>query len=89
MEFLEPISVYRADLGASVSISKDNIEITDPELEDKRMRMTFRNFGNYANLKGEERDKILKRMRKWIAKYEMREIKHDDATGDLIVEVDN
>ena len=53
------------------------------------MRMTFRNFGNFANLKGEERDKILNRMRKWIAKYEMKEISHDEHTGDLVVEVDN
>ena len=30
VEFLEPISLFRADLGASITISKDNIEITDP-----------------------------------------------------------
>ncbi|XP_031472603.1 uncharacterized protein LOC116244972 [Nymphaea colorata] len=87
IEFLEPISLYRANLEAGIVISRDNIEITDRDLEDKRMRMTFRNFGNYANLKGEERDKIVKRMRKWIAKYDMREVNHDEETGDLVVEV--
>jgi hypothetical protein len=89
VEFLEPVTLLRLDLEAGIVITKDNIEITDRDLEDKRMRMTFRNFGNYANIKGEERDKIVKRMRKWIAKYDMREIKHDESTGDLIVEVDN
>lgn len=72
-----------------VKISQDNIEITDSDLEDKPMRMTFRNFGKYTTLKGEEREKMVKRMRKWMQKYEMREISHNETNGDLVVQVDN
>lgn len=47
--------------------------------------MTFKNFGKYLNLKSEEKPKMLNKMRKWISKYNMREISHNDKTGDLVV----
>lgn len=49
------------------------------------MKMTFRNFGKYANLRAEERPKMLSKMRKWMSKYNMREISHNEKTGDLVV----
>lgn len=51
--------------------------------------MTFRNFGRYTILRGEQRESMLKRMRKWIDKYEMYEVSHNKLTGDLVVEVGN
>jgi exonuclease I len=71
------------------SISQDNIEIMDSSLEDKLFRMTFRNFGKYMSLTEAEREKTVKKMRKWIAKYGMKEVRHDQHNGDLVVEVDN
>lgn len=50
IEFLEPVSLYKQDLGLALKIAQDNIEIVDPELEDKKVRMTFVNFGNYRSL---------------------------------------
>ena len=49
--------------------------------------MTFRNFGRYTILKGEKRESMIKRMHKWMDKYEMHEVSHDKQTGDLVVEV--
>lgn len=51
--------------------------------------MTFRNFGNYSNLRDGEREKVVKKMRVWIEKCAMKEIRHDDHNGDLVVEVGN
>lgn len=86
IEFLEPISLYKLDIPGSIKIAQDNVEIVDPELEEKRVRMTFNNFGNYVNAKPEERTKLLKRMRLWIEQCRMEEISHNEDNGELIVE---
>ena len=85
VEFLEPISLYKANLANSIRISQDNIEILDGEWEEKRVRMTFVNFGLYRTLKSEERIKLLKKMRLWLNEYDMVEISHDADNGELIV----
>ena len=87
VEFLDPVSVLGLDLRVGVSISQDNIEVNDGELEEKRMMMTFRDFGGYSGLKHDDRDKLTRKMRRWMDKYEMREIRHDKDSGDLVVEV--
>lgn len=89
IEFCEPVSLIKLDLESVFIISQDNIEITNSELEEKRFRMTFRNFGNYSNLRDGEREKVMKKMRVWIEKCDMKEIRHDDHNGDLVVEVGN
>ena len=71
VEFLEPISLYKMDLVSAIKICQDNIEILDPELEEKKVQMTFVNFGGFLDLKSDERTKLLKRMRMWIDKFEM------------------
>ena len=89
IEFCEPVSLVKLDLESVFIISQDNIEITNNELEEKRFRMTFRNFGNYSSLRDGEREKVVKKMRVWIEKCAMKEIRHDDHNGDLVVEVGN
>ena len=86
VEFLEPISLYKVNLSEGIKIAQDDIEILDLELEEKRVRMTFTNFGNYRNLKPDERIKLIKRMDNWINKCDMIKINHDKNDGTLIVE---
>lgn len=74
------------DLSVSINITQDNIEILDGELEDKRVQMTFRDFGRYSSLKNDQQEKLKVKMRKWIDKCKMREIRHNEDTGDLVVE---
>ena len=89
IEFLEPICLIKKNLAEALKIAQDNIEIVDPELEEKRVRMTFVNFGHFKELKVEERSKLLKRMRLWITQYDMTEISHDEQTGELVVETED
>lgn len=86
VEFMEPISVYKLDLPKAIKIAQDNIEIMDPELEAKKVRMSFVNFGNYCGLKSAERSRLLKKMRLWIDQFDMVEIHHDSDNGELVVE---
>jgi len=48
--------------------------------------MTFRDFGRYSSLKNDQQEKLKVKMRKWIDKCKMREIRHNEDTGDLVVE---
>ncbi len=71
VEFLEPISLLKLDLEEHIIISQDNIEIKNV-LEEKSVRMTFRNFGKYTTLKEAEQESMTRKMKKWIAKYDMK-----------------
>jgi len=63
IEFLEPVSLFKVDLTKGITISQDNVQITHPELEEKRLRITFKNFGKYTLLDEEGKKKLIKKMR--------------------------
>ena len=74
------------DLPKVLKIAQDSIQVEDPELEEKAVRMTFRNFGSFRELDKEEKREFVGRMKGWIDDNKLTLINHDDETGDLVVE---
>lgn len=65
IRFLEPVSLFKKRVEECVDIGQDAIEFSDEGWETKRCEMTFKNFGNYKALGGEEREKMERKMKKW------------------------
>lgn len=87
IEFLEPVSLCGVDLDKVIVIGQNVIEVSDPKLEEKKMRLTFYNFGSYTQLNAEEREKMKKKMNRWMERCRMTLLHFDEDNGDLMTEI--
>ena len=71
MKFLEPISLLRKNVPEGIEISQDSIEIIDSEWDKRECEMTFKNFGEYVNQDSLKKEKLMKKMRRWLVKNKM------------------
>ena len=66
------MNICRVNLDKVVTIKQNNIEIDDEELEKKKMKLTFRNFGDYFHLDLKKRAELQATMKKWLSSNSMR-----------------
>ena len=85
VKFLEPINLYKKNIEESIEITQDSIEIVDTEWDHRECELTFRNFGNFHSQKEDDREKLMKKMKRWLSKNQMEEVNFDKSTGDLVV----